>query len=426
MINRQIAPAIHDAIEFDYALPPINTESLRNGVALYWLNAGVQEVVEINWVFPAGLWYEEKAAVAHAVSGLLKSGTGSKTANQINEALEFYGASLKVHAGNDYITVTLDSLTKHLPVLLPVVAELFADAQYPQHELELYQRNAIQRLMVSMRECDFVANQQIDVQLFGADHPYGRHTRKETIEALQREDLLAYHRKHFTLHGLKVFMAGNCGPAEVQLMNQYFGDLPKSAQAATEPQHPLHPGTERKLHLTNDPNGVQGAVRIGRRFIRRNHPDFAGVVVLNTVFGGYFGSRLMSNIREEKGFTYGIYSSIGSYAHDASMIIHTEAGRDVLEQTVKEVYHEMDLLCNELVDDEELLLVKNYLLGNILGDLDGPFSIMQRWRTLILNGFGADRFDANIQTYKQIGAEELRTLAQRYFNKNDFYELVVV
>lgn len=426
MIDRQIAPAIHDAIEFDYALPPIYTETLRNGVPVYWLHAGVQDVVEINWVFPAGLWYEEKAAVAHAVSGLLKSGTATKTANQINEALEFYGASLKVHAGNDYITVTLDSLTKHLPLLLPVVAELFADAQYPQHELELYQRNAIQRLMVSMRECDFVANQQIDVQLFGADHPYGRFTRKDTIETLERADLLAFHRKHLVMDGVKVFMAGKCGASELQLLNQHFGAFPKSAQAPHEPTHEPQPGTERTRHLTNDPNGVQGAVRIGRRFIRRNHPDFAGVVVLNTLFGGYFGSRLMSNIREEKGFTYGIYSSIGSYAHDASMIIHTEAGRDVLEQTVKEVYYEMDLLCHELVDDEELLLVKNYLLGNILGDLDGPFSIMQRWRTLILNGFGSDRFDLNIQTYKNITAKELQTLAQRYLNKNDFYELVVV
>lgn len=426
MIDRKIAPAIHDAIEFDYALPPINAEALGNGVPLFWLNAGVQEVVEINWVFPAGLWYEEKAAVAHAVSGLLKSGTTTKTANQINEALEFYGASLKVHAGNDYITLTLDTLTKHLPALLPIVAEVFADAQFPQHELELYQRNAIQRLMVSQRECEFVANQQIDVQLFGADHPYGRFTRKETIESLQREDLLAFHKKHLTVDGLKVFMAGKVGGAEVQLLNQHFGGFAKSAQGIVEPKHVLVPGTERKLHLSNDPNGVQGAVRIGRRFIRRDHPDFAGVVVLNTVFGGYFGSRLMSNIREEKGFTYGIYSSVGAFANDASLVIHTEAGRDVLEQTVKEVYHEMDLICSELVDAEELLLVKNYLLGNILGDLDGPFSIMQRWRTLILNGFGSDRFDLNIETYKNITAEELLVLAQRYLNKNDFYELVVV
>ncbi|GAA4449252.1 pitrilysin family protein [Rurimicrobium arvi] len=423
--DRKQAPAIHDAIEFDYRLPPLQTAVLDNGVPLYWLNAGVQDVVEINWVFPAGLWYEEKPAVAHASAGLLKSGTLQQTANQINESLEFYGANLKVHAGNDYITLTLDTLTRHLPAILPIVAEVMAEAQFPQHELDLYQNNAIQRLLVSQRECDFVANQKIDAMLFGADHPYGRYSRKEAIEALQCEDLLAFHRRHLGFSGLKMFMAGKVGDQEVQLLNRIFGSVAIQGTVST-PQHAIDAATERKVFFSNDPNGVQGAVRIGRRFIRRTHPDFAGVVVLNTVFGGYFGSRLMSNIREEKGFTYGIYSSVGAFAEDASLIIHTEAGRDVLEQTVTEVYHEMDRLCREPVEAEELLLVKNYLLGNILGDLDGPFSIMQRWRSLILNGFGIERFNANIETYKSITADELLTLAQRYLDKKDFYELVVV
>ncbi|MGC4058212.1 MAG: pitrilysin family protein [Chitinophagaceae bacterium] len=423
--DRKQAPPIHDAIEFDYRLPPLQTGVLDNGVPLYWLNAGVQDVVEINWVFPAGLWYEEKPAVAHASAGLLKSGTLQQTADQINESLEFYGANLKVHAGNDYITLTLDTLTRHLPAILPIVAEVMAEAQFPQHELDLYQRNAIQRLLVSQRECDFVANQKIDAMLFGADHPYGRYSRKEAIEALQREDLLAFHHQHLGFSGLKMFMAGKVGDQEVNLLNRIFGSVAIQGTVGT-PQHAIDAATERKVFFSNDPNGVQGAVRIGRRCIRRTHPDFAGVVVLNTVFGGYFGSRLMSNIREEKGFTYGIYSSVGAFAEDASLIIHTEAGRDVLEQTVTEVYHEMDRLCREPVEAEELLLVKNYLLGNILGDLDGPFSIMQRWRSLILNGFGIERFNANIETYKSITATELLTLAQRYLDKKDFYELVVV
>jgi predicted Zn-dependent peptidase len=154
--------------------------------------------------------------------------------------------------------------------------------------------------------------------------------------------------------------------------------------------------------------------------------DFRKFQLLNLILGGYFGSRLMSNIREEKGYTYGIYSSIGAFVNDASLTIHTEVGRDVIDAAVKEIYTEMDLLCNEKIDEEELLLVKNYLLGNILGDLDGPFSIMQRWRSLILNGFTIERFNENIHTYKNITAQELQVLAQQYFNKKDFIELVVV
>ncbi len=150
------------------------------------------------------------------------------------------------------------------------------------------------------------------------------------------------------------------------------------------------------------------------------------MVVLNTLFGGYFGSRLMSNIREDKGFTYGIYSSLTPYANGGAITVHTEVGRDVIEAATKEVYKEMELLCNEEADEDEILLVKNYLLGGLLGDLDGPFSILQRWRTLILNGFTEDDFNNNIRIYKSVTAAELQTLAQRYLRKEDYYEVVVV
>lgn len=425
-LDRSITPGIQDPVAFDYILPPLHTNVLDNNLALYWLNAGVQDVVEINWVFPAGIWYEEKNAVAQATAGQLKNGTLSRTAQQINESLEFYGASLKVNAGNDHTTLTLHSLTRHLPSLLPIVLDVILNPVFPEKELEIYKENSIQRLLVSLRECEFVANQQIDAALFGPDYPYGRYTKQEMIEDLKVEDLKAFHQKHYSLSEVKIFMAGKVSENEVALLNTIFGTAPVHSVEQSKSLFALNPATEQKQHINNDPNGVQGAIRIGRRFITRKHPDFAGLVVLNTIFGGYFGSRLMSNIREEKGFTYGIYSSIGAFTNDASLTIHTEVGRDVIDRAVTEIYKEMDLLCAEKVDEEELLLVKNYLLGNILGDLDGPFSIMQRWRSLILNGFTIERFNENIDTYKNISAEKLQQLAQQYFNKKDFIELVVV
>lgn len=425
-VNRSIAPTIQDPVAFDYLLPPIHTASLVNNIPFYWLNAGVQDVVEINWVFPAGIWYEEKAAVAQATAGQLKNGTTTQTAQQINEALEFFGASLKVNAGNDHTTVTLHCLTKHLEDLLPIVFDVLIHPIFPEKELEIYKQNSIQRLLVSLRECEFVANQQIDAALFGKEYPYGRYTQKESIEALSSQDLMHFHRLHYNLSEVTMFMAGKVSEKEVAVVNAVFGSVNISVEKTPAKLFSVQPSTEKKLRINNDPNGVQGAIRIGRRFITRQHPDFAALVVLNTLFGGYFGSRLMSNIREDKGYTYGIYSSIGAFINDASLTIHTEVGSHVIEDAVNEIYKEMDLLCSQKVDEEELLLVKNYLLGNILGDLDGPFSIMQRWRSLILNGFTIERFNENINTYKNISADALLKLAQQYFDKKDFLEIVVV
>lgn len=425
-LDRTTPPAIHDAVEFDYVLPAINEEKLSNGIPFYWLNAGVQDVVEISWVFPAGIWYEEKQATSQAVAGLLKNGTSKRTSQQINEALEFYGASLKIGPGNDHSTVTLHTLTKHVPNLLPIVYEILTDAIFPQTELDIYKQNSLQRLMVSLRHCDFVANQRIDAALFGDTHPYGRFTKKETIEGLTREDLIAFYKKHFDLGGVRIFMAGKFGNDVLKNVDDVFGKIAVTVTKHDVKTFDIIQSAEKKQYIINDAEGVQGAIRIGRLFPNRHHKDFAPMVVLNTLFGGYFGSRLMSNIREEKGYTYGIYSGLSSYTHSGEITIQTEVGRDVIEPAIKEIYHEMNVICNEPADDEELLLVKNYLLGNLLGDLDGPFSILQRWRTLILNGMTIENFNRNIGIYKNITSKELQTLAQKYLDAKDYHEIVVI
>jgi predicted Zn-dependent peptidase len=417
---------MHDAVEFDYKLPGINKETLDNGLPLYWLNAGVQDVVQIDWIFPAGLWYEQKPSVAHAVAGLLKSGTSKYTSVQIHEALEFYGAQLKVAAGNDYATVTLYTLNKHLPSLLPMVYELLTDSTLPEHEIAIHKRNAIDKLLVNLRQCEFVANQQIEALLFGEEHPYGRYTRKEKIEALTREDLLTFYKSNYNLANVRMFMGGKAGAEEVKCLNEVFGKAAITASPIMVPKFELATSAGRVHRINNDEAGVQGAIRVGRLFPNRHHPDYTPMVVLNTLFGGYFGSRLMSNIREDKGYTYGIYSSVTPEVSGGSMVIHTETGTGVIENAVKEIYYEMETLCNEEVSEEELLLVKNYLLGGLLGDLDGPFSILQRWRSLILNGFDENYFNNNVEIYKTITPAAIQALARKYYNRADFIEIVVI
>jgi len=277
----------------------------------------------------------------------------------------------------------------------------------------LHKQNAIQRLLVNLRQAEFVANQHIDAMLFGEFHPYGRYSKIEKIEHLTREDLVLFYQQQYDLSNVQIFMAGKVSQHDVALVNTIFGKHPvKPTQEAMQTFSAPGP-TEPSQRLINDPAGVQASIRIARLFPNRLHPDFSKMVVLNTMLGGYFGSRLMNNIREEKGYTYGIYSSLQPMVHGGSLTIHTEVGRDVMEEAIKEVYHEMDTLCREPASEEELLLVKNYLLGGLLGDLDGPFQILQRWRTLILNGLDEAYFNNNIHIYKTITAVELQKLAQK-------------
>lgn len=150
------------------------------------------------------------------------------------------------------------------------------------------------------------------------------------------------------------------------------------------------------------------------------------VMVLNTLFGGFFGSRLMANIREDKGYTYGIHSYVQNHIQQSAWVISTDAGRDVCEATIEEVYKEMKILREENIEEDELMLVRNYLVGTILGDLDGPFHIMGRWKNLVLNNLTESYFYDSVKTIKTISAEELKALANKYLVPEDFYELVVI
>lgn len=426
ILDRTTPPHIYDAVDFEYKLPPINTKTLENTLPLFWLDAGVQEIVEIDWVFKAGIWQEQKNSVANAVAAMLKSGTTKRTSAQINEALEYYGAELKTNCTNDYAIISLFCLTKHLHELLPVVLEIITESEFSENELEIYKNNAIQKLSVNLRKCEFVANRNIDEMLFGNEYPYGRFSTKESIEALTKHDLADFHKQNYNLANVRMFMAGKIGNSDVDAVNSIFGKCVIDKNVSEEKLFSVKPSDERSKRIINDANGIQSAIRIGRELMNRTHPDYSPMVVVNTLFGGYFGSRLMSNIREDKGYTYGIYSSLTPEKNAGTLVIHSETGREVAEDAIKEIYKEMDILCNQPVDDEELLLVKNYLLGGLLADLDGPFSILKRWRTLIQNGFTEEYFYNNIKIYKTITPENVMQLAKKYLRKDDFYEVVVV
>jgi zinc protease len=424
MIDRKQSPAIVDAVNFKLHLKPCQEITLKNGVKVYAVDAGAEEVMSLEWVFFAGNCFEEKNLVAATTNFLLRNGTSAKTAFQINEHFEYYGSYLNRACYNETATITLHCLTKHITELLPAVKELITDSTLPQDELDLYKQNMKQRLKVNLKKSDFIAGRLIDTYLFGIEHPYGKYTSMEDFDAIHREELLAHYKKYYQQGKLVMFVAGKL-PANLEsLLNQHFGDLPvqevKMIKAATAPV------AEKKYRIVNDAEGVQGSIRIAKSFPNRHHPDFLKTHVLNVLFGGYFGSRLMSNIREDKGYTYGIHSYLQNHVQQSALMISTEAGKDVCEATISEVYKEMKDLRENLVDEEELLLVRNYMMGSILGDLDGPFQIISRWKNIILNDLTEKYFYDSINTIKTVSAEELRQLAQKYYNPEEFYELVVI
>ena len=424
-LDRIKAPLIKDAVDFDIQLKPYQHFTLDNGVEVYSYEGGAEEVMMMDLVFFAGNCYEEKNWVAAATNFLLKNGTHKRTAFELNDHFEFYGAYVNRTCYNETATINLHTLSKHFEALLPVVSELVTEANFPEEELKIYQQNQIQRLTLNLKKSDFIANRLIDEYLFGINHPYGTYSTEAAFNNLTREDLVKYYDRFYKHGKAVVFMAGKFPKNMQSLMNQYIGSLPLNQQNLPTYEHPIISATTKKYSIVNDASSVQGSIRMARRFPNRHHPDFPATQVLNNLFGGFFGSRLMRNIREDKGYTYGIHSYLQNHVQECAWMISTDAGKDVCSATIEEVYKEMAILRNELVDEGELKLVKNYMLGALLGDLDGPFQIMNRWKTYVLNDLDIQYFNKTIETVRAIQPADLQALANKYLQPEDFYELVV-
>jgi zinc protease len=413
MPDRTLAPPITDAVNFHLSLKPYEKFSLDNGVPVYSINAGAEDVMLVELVFFAGNSFEEKNLVAAATNFLLRNGTSKKKAFEINEHFEYYGSFLNRACYNETSTVTLHCLN--------------TDSIFPEEELAIFKQNQKQRLSVSLKKSDFVAGRLIDSYLYGEKHPYGKYSSVEAYNALNRDEILSFYKKYYSQGNCIIFTAGKLPGNIIELLNKHFGSLP-FGNNYQKPVHNISSNKKagEKTRITNDENGVQGSIRIARNFPNRHHPDFQKTMMLNTIFGGFFGSRLMRNIREEKGYTYGIYSFLQDHLQQSAWVVSTEAGKDVCEATVEEVYKEMKQLQDEPVGEEEIQLVRNYMMGSILGDLDGPFQLIGRWKNYILHGVDEQYFYNVINTIRTVSPEELQSLAKKYLQPEAFYELVVV
>ena len=304
-----------------------------------------------------------------------------------------------------------------------MVRELLTSPIFPEQELETFKKNSKRRMQVDLTKNDVVAYRKITELMFGETHPYGYNSSEESYDQLQQADLVQHFKTNFHAQNCTIFLSGKIDDTIIQLLDQHLGQLPTGIK--TNPIFPAPPIIQAKKVEFLIPDSLQKAIRIGKKAITRNHEDYSGFTVLNTVLGGYFGSRLMNNIREDKGYTYNIYSVQDTMQEDACFYVSTEVGSEFLKPALKEIYFEMARLQNDLIPDEELEMVKNYILGNMLNMVDGPFRVTDLVKTLVLEDRPYSDFQKIVDLVHTISAQELRDLAQKYFDPATMWEVVV-
>ena len=420
--DRKTAPAFKTVEKIE--MIKAAAHKLRNNIPVYTVNAGTQNLIKIEFMFPAGMYQQEMPLQAVTVNSMLEEGTSKLNSTQIAEMVDYYGAYLETSVAQDHASVFLYTLNKHLKSTLPVMEQAIKDSVFPQSELDTHIRNKKQKFLVNNQKVAIIARKRFTELLFGSKHPYGINVQEPDFDVINRTHLLDFYNARYKSDGCKIIVSGKVDDETLKLLDEHFGGNDWSGdKIAPHREVKLETTTELK-HLVYREEALQSAIRIGKLMFNKTHPDFQGFQVLNTILGGYFGSRLMSNIREDKGYTYGIGSGIASLQHAGYFFISTEVGVDVCQDALNETYLEINKLREDLVPKEELELVKNYMLGTFLRSVDGPFALAERFKGLLEYNLGYDYFDNYVATIKNISASELRDLANKYLDPESMIELV--
>lgn len=421
MIDRTQSPPFNPIGTIHFIQPKLS--NLSNGIPVYILASPVQELVRIEIIVSNVHFDPANPLVTMAVSALLKNGTLRFNAMEIAESIDELGAFLDTTYAQDQIIITLYSLNKHLERVLPVLEDVLSNAFFPQTEIDIYKRNQQERLQVNLQKNDFLSRKHFSHALFG-DTAYGADIKFEDYEKIKRSDLQEYHSAAFIPQNFTIIASGNFTDNDFALLDKNVGAIARGKALPEPNRFHFKPTNAQKLFIER-PDAVQSAIRIGAITIRRDHPDYPGLSVLSCTLGGYFGSRLMANVREDKGYTYGIGSAVVSLKQAGYFFIATEVGTNVCRPALEEIYKEIDLLRSTLVPHDELELVRNYMLGSLLGSLENIFSHADKFKNLLLSDLEHTYYERFIQTVKTIQPEQIKALANQYLKPETFVELVV-
>ncbi len=400
-------------------IPSTDVFDLANGFKVIVINAGTQDLVKVDVLFEAGTRYQPQALVANAAISMLTEGTATRTSKQIAEELDYFGSFVESSFSRDFASVTLYTIGKHYYRASDILSDILINPSYPQHELEIFCQKGKQMLEVELEKVSTLARQAFFSALFGANHPYGSFALPSHYDLLTRNMVVTFHRQYHTAQNGLIVLAGSLDDRKTQYL---LDALESNTFLKLEDQDIPFPkySTTKQRVFTYKKDAIQSSIRVGKVFPKRNHPDMTGLIVLNTLLGGYFGSRLMRNIREDKGYTYGISSYIMPMVEHSVWLVTTDVGNGFVEPTITEFFTEVERLQHEPVDSDELDLVRGYMIGQILRTFDGPLAISDAMASLFqYNNLDKEYINNLVKTINSITPEEIMTLANRYLGLDD-------
>ncbi len=384
-------------------------------------------LVRIDFVFLGAQWLQTHALQARLAFSQLKEGTQQYSSETLARRLDYYGATLSTSCNLSYSAVTIHCLHRHLPSVIPYIASMFAEPLYPDAQLQIALSQGRTAWQIQHQKVDALCKEGLYRQLFGTQHPMGRFPTLADYATITPQHLHDYHERCISPAFMVPLVTGCFDDTDLLLIERLFGVKAgtRPSAFAFEPK-PIRTSDERHAHIhTGEEERLQAGVRFGRLLPPATHPDMPLLRLAVMVLGGYFGSRLMTEIRERQGLTYGINATVYNIPNDNALVIATETATQHVERLQRQVLAELQRLCDEPVPEDELQMVKQYLYGQNCRRYEHNFNYPQVLMSLLATGRSVEDLDREQQLQLQATPEQLLDICQRYFRPEDFMSCVV-
>ncbi|NLI35713.1 MAG: insulinase family protein [Bacteroidales bacterium] len=422
-MDRTQQPKTKDLSEI--GLLPVQRTVLPNGIPLMIINSEEQSVSRIDFMFGGGYWTQNQKLQALFTNSMLREGTAKYTSSQVAEKFDFYGSMLELSLLPQYSYITAYCLNKYIEQTLGLLESIVEEPVFPEKEYAVLLNRELQKFQINSTQAKYATMRNLRNALYGDAHPMGSRTTEADFDKLNTDMLRRYFDTHYNSNNCYIVLSGKITDRIVAQTEHFFGTAPfgNSQKSITFPNFDIKISDSKRIFEERS-NSQQSSVKLGMHTIDQHHPDYHKFNVLVTILGGYFGSRLMSNIREEKGYTYGIYSGFSHEPDSSLLIITAEVSEQYVEPLIKEVYQEMDRLQNELVSEEELTIVRNYMTGALCRTMELSFSAADVYQMQFINHLSDSFLSDELKAIQMVTPQELQRLACRYLCKENLKEVI--
>jgi predicted Zn-dependent peptidase len=414
-LDRSKAPQFSLPTEFE--LPAPQQFKLGNGSPVFYFpTPGIEAVkLEVIGTSSRSLLPNRQALIPSFTLQMLQEGTTQSTAQQLAEFFDYHGAEVYPTLSYTQEGLSLLCIKKHLPTILPTFISLFSEALFPEENLAKRKSQRALSLKLDQEKPSSRAGQLFKKGLFGPEHPFGQEITEAHISEITPELLRAYYQMHLW-KDCSLFLSGDFKGQELEQLLATLEQLPLK-QGAKKQALPTPVATAFLLEDRED--AVQSSIRLGGGSIPKQHPDFPLLAVFNTLLGGYFGSRLVKNIREDKGHTYGIHSSLVELDEYAYWVIAADVKKAHQEEVFAEIDKEIQILRTVLASPEEIEILRNYLIGQLFTKFSSPFDLIDQFKGVYYTGLDFSFYEKRFETLKKFTAADLLAIGNRYFSSSD-------